>query len=81
MGISFGVLQQSIGSRSLQPLWRRVINDHPALIFGSTDGDAMTEIMRLDARTADGLDRQMDWARWLNDGNRIIEPWRQNFRT
>lgn len=85
MGISFGVLQQNIGSRSLQPLLRRVINEHPALIgdiFGSTDGDAMTGIIRLDERATAGFERQMDWARGLNDqNNRIMEPWRQNFRT
>jgi len=83
MGISFGVLQQNIGSRSLQPLLRRVISEHPGLIaniFSSTDGDALTGILRLDERTTDGFERQMDWARSINAGNRIIEPWRQNFR-
>jgi peptidoglycan hydrolase-like protein with peptidoglycan-binding domain len=85
MGISFGVLQQNIGSKSLQPMLRRVKNEHPALIasiFGSTDGDEIAGIIRLDEKTAAGFERQMDWARGLNDqNNRITEPWRRNFRT
>jgi Putative peptidoglycan binding domain len=83
--ISFGVLQQNIGSKSLQPLLRRVIDKHPDLIrriFGPVHGDEMTEIMRLDENTDAGFERQKAWARGLNDANnRIIEPWRQNFRT
>ena len=85
MSISFGVLQQNIGSKSLQLLLRRVIQEQPELIgriFGPTDGDAMIEIMHLDERTDAGFERQEAWARSLNDANnRIIESWRQHFRS
>src|SRR5271165_1414491 len=75
MSISFGVLQQNIGSKSLQLLLRRVIQEQPELIgriFGPTDGDAMIEIMHLDERTDAGFERQEAWARSLNDANNRI---------
>jgi hypothetical protein len=77
-GISFGVLQWNIGQGTLQPMLAEMVaehNDVAAAIFHDSL-DALTGVL------ATPLDRQLAWARSIQDPNRfvIFEPWRGYFR-
>ncbi len=79
MGISFGVLQWCLGQGSLQPLLRKMSDQHGdelEAIFGDHVGE-------LRAMLAEDLDDQLEWARRIQDPVRfrIHEPWRGLFKT
>lgn len=76
-GISFGALQWNFGQGSLQPLLKRMDQQHP---------DVMQEVFdehhpELQAVLEASRDEQLEWARSIQDPNRddLREPWRGLF--
>ncbi len=77
-GISFGALQWNFGQNTLQPLLRKLIALHPAVVAAAF-GEGYAELRDvLNRPNAD----QLAWARRHQTANRrtLAEPWRARFR-
>lgn len=71
-GISFGVLQWNVGQGSLQPLLREMIENHP-----DVSSDIFHEHLEtLTSLAAAPLAEQLEFARSLQSGGQVVEPWR-----
>ena len=78
-GLSWGPRQNCIGQGSLQPLLRRMLNDHPDLVAASMNPfmvDSMKQMLVLPTTQA-----QTDYviSKWNDDRGRLAPAWNQAF--
>lgn len=74
-GLSVGYLQWNIGSGTLQPLLKEMSKQNPQEfreIFGA-QGDVLKSVLNK------SKSEQLSWAKSINQGDRIIEPWKSAF--
>jgi hypothetical protein len=79
MGISYGVLQWSLGQRTLQPLFSDMLSAHENVMTGIFHDHLNT----LRTMLAGSRQAQLDWARSIQDshGHAVFEPWKGLFLT
>ena len=73
-GLSFGALQWNLGQGSLQPLFKEMAQEHPALL----EELCQDYYPELQAVFTSGKDEQLAWVRSIQDQRRYVlaEPWR-----
>lgn len=76
-GISMGCLQWNLGQGTLQPILSQMYKAHPNIMAEVFEDRKSVLESVLDT----SYEEQMQWARSIQEGNELEEPWRSMFKT